>query len=130
MMNRSVAGAAMRTNSADVRTEVSARKPYTKPVLNKGPVLANITAASVAVSGIPSDFSDSSDCWVARAAFGENDLRWLIFRAWLLEDAPHWFRSLYLRHGKGVGAWLAGRARPRQIVRNLMMPAVNRKLRG
>jgi hypothetical protein len=129
-MNSSAAGAAMKTSSADVRTEVSARKPYTKPVLNKGPVLANITAA-ITVSGIPSDFSDSGPvCWIARAAFGENDLRWLIFRAWLLEDAPHWFRSLYLRHGKGVGAWLAGRARPRQIVRNLMMPAVNRKLRG
>jgi len=119
----------MMNSSRDERMKVSGRKPYTKPVLNKGPVLANITAAQT-VSGIPSDFSDSDACWVARAAFGENDLRWLIFRAWLLEDAPRWFRLLYLRHGKVVGAWLAGRARSRQIVRTLMTPAVNRKLRG
>ena len=114
--------------STDAKIEVSARKPYTAPVLIKGPVLANIAASPVAVSRIPSDFSDA--CWVARAAFGESDLRWMIFRAWLLEDAPRWFRLLYLRHGRVAGAWFAGRTRACQIVRTLMMPAVKRKLRG
>jgi len=54
----------------------------------------------------------------------------LIFRAWLLEDAPVWFRRLYIRHGEAVGAWLAGRTNARRVVRTLMMPAVIRKLRG
>jgi hypothetical protein len=68
-------------------------------------------------------------CWVARAAFGETDIRWMIFRAWLLEDAPVWFRRLYIRYGETVGAWLAGRAGARSAVRALMMPAITRKLR-
>ena len=99
-------------------------KPYERPTLAKGPVLASMTATdSAPVSGI-------TPCWVARAAFGETDVRWQIFRAWLLEDAPAWFRRLYIRHGESVGAWLAGRTGARRVVRTFMMPAVNRKLRG
>jgi hypothetical protein len=100
-------------------------KPYQKPTLVKGPVLTTVTALVKSVSGVPGD-----GCWVARAAFGESDIRWMIFREWLLDDAPLWFRWLYNRHGELVGAWLAGRANARRVVRTLMMPAVNRKLRG
>jgi hypothetical protein len=102
----------------------TASKPYLKPTLVKGPVLANVTAGT-AVSG-----AGGGGCWVARAAFGESDIRWMIFRAWLLEDAPVWFRRLYMRHGEPVGSWLAGRAGARGAVRALMMPAITRKLRG
>jgi hypothetical protein len=103
-------------------------KTYQKPVIVKGPVLSSITAQPAPVSNISSDFS--SNCWVARAAFGETDVRWLIFRAWLLEDAPVWFRRLYIRHGELVGTWVASRDGARRIVRTLMTPAINRKLRG
>jgi hypothetical protein len=98
-------------------------RSYEKPTLLKGPVLTNVTAGKV------SGFSDSGACWVARAAFGETDIRWQVFRAWLLDDAPAWFRSLYIRHGELVGTWVAGRDGARRVVRTLMMPAVNRKLR-
>jgi hypothetical protein len=54
----------------------------------------------------------------------------MIFRAWLLEDAPAWFRRLYIRYGETVGTWLAGRDGARRVVRKLMTPAINRKLRG
>ena len=116
----------MLDRSPDAKVEGLARRPYTKPVLIKGPVLASITAAPATISGIPSD----TFCWVARAAFGATDIRWMIFRGWLLDDAPSWFRRLYLAHGQAVGTWLAGRERGRAIVRALMMPAVMRKLRG
>ena len=69
-------------------------------------------------------------CWVARAAFGEADIRWMIFRAWLIDDAPAWFRGLYIRHGELVGAWLSRRERGRGVVRAVMMLAINRKVRG
>ena len=105
------------------KSKRAAPKPYKRPTLAKGPVLAAVTAADSSVSGVVI-------CWVARAAFGESDIRWQIFRAWLLDDAPVWFRRLYIRHGESVGAWLAGRTSARRVVRTLMMPAVNRKLRG
>ena len=108
-------------NSKSQRTEP---KPYERPTLAKGPVLAAVTASDGAVSGtVP-------NCWVARAAFGEADVRWMIFRAWLFEDAPVWFRRLYIRYGETVGTWLAGRDGARRVVRKLMTPAINRKLRG
>jgi hypothetical protein len=97
------------------------RRPYQKPVLIMGPVLTNVTAVAP-VSG-------TIKCWVARAAFGESDIRWMIFREWLVVDAPGWFRDLYIRHGESVGAWLKGRATMQKFVRTLMMPAVNRTLR-
>jgi hypothetical protein len=106
------------------KLQAAAPKPYQRPTLVKGPVLTNVTATTL--SPIPSDF----ECWIARAAFGETDIRWMIFRAWLMDDAPDWFRRLYIRYGEMVGAWLAGRAGARHLVRALMMPAVNRKLRG
>ena len=110
--------------SDSAKSWAAAPKPYLKPTLVKGPVLTNVTAGKVSVT-----FSDSNGCWVARAAFGESDIRWQIFRAWLLDDAPAWFRSLYIRHGEVVGAWLTGRDCARRIVRSLMKPAINRKLR-
>jgi hypothetical protein len=99
-------------------------RSYEKPTLLKGPVLTGVTAAVKSISSAP-----AQGCWVARAAFGESDIRWQIFRAWLLDDAPAWFRSLYIRHGELVGSWVAGRDSARRVVRTLMMPAINRKLR-
>lgn len=103
------------------QSKATAPKRYVKPILLKGPVLTSVTADTTV--SVPS-------CWVARAAFGESDVRWQIFRAWLLDDAPSWFRRLYIRHGKSVGTWLAGRQGARRVVRALMMPAIKRKLRG
>ena len=63
-------------------------------------------------------------------AFGAVDIRWMIFRELLLEDAPTWLRAVYLRYGETFGAWLAGHPRARAIVRTAMMPAVRRRARG
>jgi hypothetical protein len=103
-----------------------APRPYVKPTLVKGPILAGVTAAASKVShGAP-----GGACWVARAAFGATDIRWMIFRAWLMDDAPAWFRGLYLRHGELVGTWLTDRPRARSLVRTAMMPAIRRKSFG
>jgi hypothetical protein len=115
--------AVMLGKSDNSKSQVAAPRPYQKPNLVKGPLLANVTAVPKTVSGV------APTCWVARAAFGEADVRWLIFRSWLLDDAPLWFRRLYIRYGETVGTWVAARAGARRIVRALMMPAVNRKLR-
>lgn len=99
-------------------------RAYTKPTLAKGPRLTAVTADS---AGTPQGDMDSI-CWVARAAFGEHDFRWMIFRAWLIEDAPRWFRSAYLRHGPLIASKIEGRDSIRAVVRNLMMNAIRRKL--
>lgn len=98
------------------------QKPYQKPNLIKGPLLTKVTAQPV-VSG-------TAPCWIARAAFGEGDIRWLIFRAWLFEDAPAWFRRFYLCFGEAIGAWVGRHESARSMTRALMLPAVKRKVRS
>jgi len=113
----------MVANSNNSGSQATARKVYLKPTLTKAAVLSAITAA-------PAPVSAGTLCWVARAAFGEADIRWMIFRAWLINDAPAWFRRLYISHGESIGTWLAPRQGARGIVRTLMMLAIKRKLRG
>ena len=98
----------------ELRTARKARRVYRSPTLLKGPKLDAIAAGKVSV-----------DCWVARAAFGESDFRWMIFRAWLLEDAPASLRRSYLRHGERVGAWLRSRHRLRGLVRDRKSTRLN-----
>jgi hypothetical protein len=97
------------------------RRVYQAPRLIKGPKLTDIAAVVAKSPG-------QQPCWVARAAFGEQDFRWQIFRAWLMDDAPAWFRSLYIRHGAGVGSWLQDRETAKRLVRSAMMVIVRRKL--
>lgn len=97
---------------------------YVRPTLRLGPSLPAVTAIPMS----PGDDSIVSDCWVARAAFGAGDFRWMIFRAWLLDDAPTWFRSLYFRHGPTIGDWLVPRPGARAAVRSMMMGPIRRKL--
>lgn len=102
-----------------------ARRKYETPVLKKGPKLSEIVAGGGAKS---IGGGGGGGCWVARTAFGEQDIRWRVFRQWLLDDAPAWFRTAYFRHGPAVGAWLDSRDRARRIVRSAMMVAIRRKL--
>ena len=95
-------------------------KAYVKPVLKKGPVLSDASAKSI--SGAP------EPCWIARAAFGADDFRWMIFRAWLLDDAPDWFRGLYIRFGARLGALIEGSKTARGLVRGAMAPVIRRKI--
>jgi hypothetical protein len=45
-------------------------------------------------------------CWVARSVYGWQNPKWQHFRAWLLLDAPGWFRRFYLKHGPQIAQWL------------------------
>ncbi|MCZ6884772.1 MAG: hypothetical protein O7E53_00250, partial [Alphaproteobacteria bacterium] len=104
------------------KTKRKTRKPYSRPKLKKGPTLSN--------SAVLQKVSGRDECWIARAAFGADDFRWLIFRDWLVNDAPAWFRRAYMRFGPGLGGWLEGRHRTRGFARNIMLPVIRRKISG
>jgi len=59
-------------------------------------------------------------CWVARAVYGEDDPNWMLFRSWMLEDAPKWLRALYISKGERVGRWIAPHRRLKSVVRRWM----------
>jgi flagellar hook-associated protein 2 len=64
--------------------------------------------------------STTTSCWVARVVYGVDNLRWLVFRFWLLQRAPEWFRQLYLRHGERFARWLEGKPRVQAAIRRWM----------
>jgi hypothetical protein len=119
---RVMVGSRAMSGKVDNEKAKAAARAYQKPTLIRGPVLTSVTAIK-AVSGVV------PTCWIARAAFGEADLRWMIFREWLVIEAPAWFRELYIRRGEAVGAWLRRQPRLQGAVRAAMMPAVKRMLR-
>ena len=45
-------------------------------------------------------------CWVAREVYGANNPKWLLFREWLLRDAPTWMVQLYSTHGEAFAEWI------------------------
>jgi heptosyltransferase-2 len=52
--------------------------------------------------------------------FGPTDPRWLLFRAWLLADAPSWLVDLYARHGETAAAWIHDKPAVKAALRVLM----------
>jgi hypothetical protein len=54
---------------------------------------------------------------VAREAYGQWDPTWIVFRRWLLSDAPAWFRDLYGRRGPAFADWLRAHPRIKPLVR-------------
>jgi hypothetical protein len=63
-------------------------------------------------------------CWVAREVYGPTDPRWLLFRAWLLADAPSWLVDLSARHGETAAAWIHDKPAVKAALRVLMDSAI------
>jgi polysaccharide export outer membrane protein len=59
-------------------------------------------------------------CWVAREVYGEDDPRWMEFRAWMLTEAPDCLREAYTAHGEEFAAWLHDKPVAKAAVRALM----------
>ncbi len=68
-----------------------------------------------------------AQCWVARAVYGEENPRWMLFRDWLMEDSPAWFHALYLRHGERFALWLAPHTGLKAAIRFWMDSRIERK---
>jgi hypothetical protein len=59
-------------------------------------------------------------CWVARTVYGEKNPRWLMFRDWLVTEAPLWFRRLYIRHGQSFALFIAPHESVKSVIRRWM----------
>ena len=59
-------------------------------------------------------------CWVAREIYGQDNPKWMLFRAWLLEDAPRWFVDLYMKHGERFAKFISNKPWLKAIIRRWM----------
>jgi len=98
-------------------------KLYAKPALARRDPVA-LTTAAKSISG--KLFKVPMTCWVARAVYGADNPRWLLFRDWLTFQAPAWLRGAYLRHGESF-ARLVSRS---GLLRAGLRPMMDRAIRA
>ena len=107
------------------RKDAETKQPYEQPRLTRRQSLAEVTAAEKKKMS-PGE-EPPPPCWVARAAYGAENPRWVLFRAWLLEDAPAWLRGLYLRYGQSFAPVVARQPWLAAGLRRLMDRAIAAK---
>lgn len=56
-------------------------------------------------------------CWVAREVYGKDSAEWLVFRHWLFNEAPEWFRDLYLEEGERFAKFISDKSFLKSIVK-------------
>jgi hypothetical protein len=59
-------------------------------------------------------------CWVAREVYGKDSAEWLVFRHWVLNEAPDWFRELYTEEGERFAAFISDKPFLKSIVKMSM----------
>jgi hypothetical protein len=68
-------------------------------------------------------------CWVALEVYGAKDIRWFVFRNWLHNDAPKWFKNLYQKHGEDFAKYIKDKPALKWAIRKIMDVIVNKKLK-
>jgi polysaccharide export outer membrane protein len=74
----------------------------------------------------PYGFNPNTFCWVAREVYGAENPRWLLFRAWMLTEAPAWLREAYVAHGEEFAAWIHDKPLVKAALKTLMDRVVER----
>jgi hypothetical protein len=85
---------------------------------------AGMMSAGVGAAGAVASASAAAaaiTCWVARECLGTADSRWKAFRLWLLNFAPRFLRSIYLRHGQAFAAFVSTQPLLKKSIRVLML---------
>ena len=77
--------------------------------LNANIASANARAAVAggAMEGLGNMVSFKPICWVAREVYGADNPMWLLFRHWVLNESPGWFKRAYIKHGQRFAGWLS-----------------------
>lgn len=59
-------------------------------------------------------------CWVAREVYGKDRAEWMVFRQWLLTEAPEWLLDLYMQEGERFAKFIADKPLLKFIVKKAM----------
>jgi hypothetical protein len=76
--------------------------------------------------GQAASMASAGACWVAREVYGENNPAWLLFRRWMLNESPSWFRSAYLKFGEKFALFIKNKPRLKAIIRQWMDTKIGR----
>ena len=73
-------------------------------------------------------FGNKQGCWVAREVYGQNNPMWLLFRGWLFDEAPSWFRKIYIKHGERFAEFISNKPFIKSFIRKWMTSIVRKAL--
>jgi len=65
-------------------------------------------------------------CWVAREVYGEHNPAWKMFRMWMLNESPSWFRKAYIKYGERFANFIANKPRLKARIRMWMDTKIRR----
>lgn len=82
-----------------------------------GSIIGGIAGGAGAAYG---GFLSRPACWVAREVYGINNPRWIMFRQWMLNISPFWFRAIYLNFGERFAKFIKNKPRLKARIRKWM----------
>ena len=62
---------------------------------------------------------------MAREVYGDDNPRWIVFRHWLVTEAPRPLHDLYVAHGQAFAAWIHDKPLAKAVIRSAMDRAVD-----
>ena len=65
-------------------------------------------------------------CWVAREVYGMHNPAWLLFREWMLNESPSWFRAIYIKFGDRFAKFISDKPRIKARIRLWMDTKIRR----
>ena len=68
----------------------------------------------------------SGFCWVAREVYGMHNPAWLLFREWMLNESPSWFRAIYIKFGERFAKFISDKPRIKARIRLWMDTKIRR----
>jgi hypothetical protein len=102
-------------------------------IQNQATNAANMYGAQVAsdatkTAGIYSGIGSAIGglCWVAREVYGEHNPAWKMFRMWMLNESPSWFRKAYIKYGERFANFIANKPRLKARIRMWMDTKIRR----
>jgi hypothetical protein len=87
--------------------------------------IANLPLPTLPNLALPPTF-----CWVAREVYGQNNIKWQLFRSWMLNQSPKWFLELYLKHGESTANFLKNKSTLKNMIRIWMDYIISNKLKA
>ena len=78
---------------------------------------AGIYSAIGSVAGAGVGAGIKKYCWVAREVYGVHNPAWLLFREWMLNESPSWFRATYIKYGERFAKFISNKPRLKARIR-------------
>ena len=104
--------------NADTQSEVAKRGESTAAGSAVGSLIGTLGSAYIMSGGF---------CWVAREVYGKGDPRWYIFRIWLKNKAPKWFKNMYEEYGEDYAKFIKKKPIWKWLTKKLMDIVVEKK---